>query len=104
MVSYFTVDSISEVTNFQKEISNMMHGLGDNPNPNAATVVLVESIVLNQLRSMLQEAFNLSMNRGAKVITNYEIIYLMRKNKLKMKRLYDYQKKLDHIDKTRQGT
>ncbi|KPJ11593.1 Transcription initiation protein SPT3-like [Papilio machaon] len=103
MVSYFTIDSISEVTNFQKEISNMMHGLGDNPNPNAATVVLVESIVLNQLRSMLQEAFNLSMNRGAKAITNYDIIYLMRKNKLKMKRLYDYQKKLDHIDKTRQG-
>lgn len=103
MVSYFTIDSVSEVTNFQKEISNIMHGLGDNPNPNAATVVLVESIVLNQLRSMLQEAYNISLNRGAKEISNYDIIYLMRKNKLKMKRLYDYQKKLDHIDKTRQG-
>ncbi|CAG5047754.1 unnamed protein product [Parnassius apollo] len=102
MVSYFTLDATGEVTNFQKEISNMMHGFGDNPNPNAATVVLVESIVLQQLRLMLQEALNYSNMRGAKVISNYEIIYLMRKNILKLKRLHDYQLKLDQIDKSRQ--
>ncbi|KAM3963846.1 transcription initiation protein SPT3 homolog [Aphomia sociella] len=101
MVSYFTIDATGEVTNFQKEISNMMHGFGDNPNPNAATVVLVESVVLQQLRSILQEANNHSNLRGAKAITNYDIIYLMRKNLLKLKRLHDYQIKLDHIDKSR---
>lgn len=80
----------------------MMHGFGDNPNPNAATVVLVENIVLLQLRSMLQEGYesaSAAMARNPKVITNYEIIYLMRKNKFKMKRLHNYQIKLEHIDK-----
>lgn len=104
MVSYFTIDTVGEDTNFQKEISNMMHGFGDNPNPNAATVVLVENIVLQQLRSMLQEALHCSILRGGKAITNYDIIYLMRKNKIKLKRLHDYQIKLDHIDKSRQVT
>ncbi|XP_053617353.1 transcription initiation protein SPT3 homolog [Plodia interpunctella] len=101
MVSYFTIDAIGEVTNFQKEISNMMHGFGDNPNPNAATVVLVENIVLQQLRSILQEALNNSNMRGGKAITNYDIIFLMRKNPVKLKRLHDYQLKLDQIDKNR---
>ncbi|CAG4932475.1 unnamed protein product [Colias eurytheme] len=104
MVSYFTIDSTGEVTNFQKEISNMMHGFGDNPNPNAATVVLVESIVLQQLRSMLQEALNYSILRGAKAITNTDIICLMRKNPMKLKRLYDYQIKLDRIETSRSAT
>ncbi|CAH2236177.1 transcription initiation protein SPT3 homolog [Pararge aegeria] len=104
MVSYFTIDATGENTNFQKEISNMMHGFGDNPNPNAATVVLVEHIVLQQLRSILQEALNYSTLRGAKVISNYDIIYLMRKNTVKLKRLHNYQIKMDHIDITRNPT
>ncbi|XP_030023659.2 transcription initiation protein SPT3 homolog [Manduca sexta] len=99
MVSYFTIDATGEVANFQKEISNMMHGFGDNPNPNAATVVLVESIVLQQLRTMLQEALHYCNLRGSKSITNYELIYLMRHNLIKLKRLHDYQLKLDLIDK-----
>ncbi|CAG9559221.1 unnamed protein product [Danaus chrysippus] len=103
MVSYFTVDASGEGTNYQKEISNMMHGFGDNPNPNAATVVLVENIVLQQLRMMLQEASNNAIKRGAKSISNCDIIYLMRKNPVKLKRLYDYQIKLDRIDKNRQS-
>ncbi|KAJ2940153.1 hypothetical protein O0L34_g11718 [Tuta absoluta] len=106
MVSYFTIDATGETTNFQKEISNMMHGFGDNPNPNAATVVLVENIVLQQLKTMLQEASNYAQLRGTgyKNITNYEIIFLMRKNKMKLKRLHDYQLKLDQIDRSKIGT
>ncbi|XP_023947625.1 transcription initiation protein SPT3 homolog [Bicyclus anynana] len=104
MVSYFTIDATGENTNFQKEISNMMHGFGDNPNPNAATVVLVEDIVLQQLRSMIQEALNYSMLKGTNVISNHEIIYLMRKNPVKLKRLQNYQIKMDHIDNTRNPT
>lgn len=99
MVSFFTLDATGEGTNFQKEISNMMHGFGDNPNPNAATVVLVENVVLQQLRSMLQDASTTATLRNSKVITNFDIIYIMRKNKFKLKRLHDYQIKLDLIDK-----
>lgn len=99
MASYFNIETPNEAINFQKEISNMMHGFGDNPNPNAATVLLVESVVLQQLRSILQEAMQLATLRGSKTITNYEVIFLMRKNILKLKRLHDYQIKLDRIDK-----
>lgn len=98
MANYFTMEG-TESTNFQKEISNMMHGFGDNPNPNAATVVLVESIVQQQLKFMIQEAHQLCNLRCGKWITNYDIIYLMRKNIVKLKRLHDYQLKLDQIDK-----
>lgn len=84
--------------NFQKEISNMMHGFGDNPNPNAATVLLVENIVLQQLCSILQEAYDYAKLRGSKIINNVDIIFLMRKNKLKLKRLHGYQMKLDTSD------
>lgn len=76
----------------------MMHGFGDNPNPNPATVVLVENIVLQQLRSILQEALKISEIRGRKNISNYEIIFLMRKNIMKLKQLQDYQISLETID------
>lgn len=98
MVNYFNMDG-AESTNFQKEISGMMHGFGDNPNPNAATVVLVESIVQTQLKFMIQEAHQNCISRGGRGITNYDIIFLMRKNIKKLKRLHDYQLKLDQIDK-----
>lgn len=77
----------------------MMHGFGDNPNPNAATVVLVESIVQQQLKFMIQEAHQNCISRAGRAITNYDIIFLMRKNIQKLKRLHDYQLKLDQIDK-----
>ncbi|KAJ8711020.1 hypothetical protein PYW07_008262 [Mythimna separata] len=98
MVNYFNMDG-TESTNFQKEISGMMHGFGDNPNPNAATVVLVENIVQQQLKFMIQEANQNCIARGGRAITNYDIIFLMRKNIKKLKRLHDYQLKLDQIDK-----
>ncbi|KAJ8712697.1 hypothetical protein PYW08_008001 [Mythimna loreyi] len=98
MVNYFNMDG-AESTNFQKEISGMMHGFGDNPNPNAATVVLVENIVQQQLKFMIQEAHQNCISRGGRAITNYDIIFLMRKNIKKLKRLHDYQLKLDQIDK-----
>lgn len=98
MVNYFNMDG-AESTNFQKEISGMMHGFGDNPNPNAATVVLVESIVQQQLKFMIQEANQNCITRGGRAITNYDIIFLMRNNIKKLKRLHDYQLKLDQIDK-----
>lgn len=96
MASYFSGETGDSV-NFQKEISNMMHGFGDNPNPNPATVVFIESIVLQQLRSVLQEALNICEIRGTKIISNYEIIYLMRKNPYKLKHLIDYQKSLEEL-------
>lgn len=86
-------------TNFQKEISDMMHGFGDNPNPNPSTVVLVENIVLQQLRSLLYQAYLVAETRGSNSITNYEVIFIMRRNIPKLKQLHDYQLSLDALDK-----
>lgn len=97
MVSYFNLEPTNETTNFQKEITLMMHGFGDNPNPNAATVLLVENIVLHQLRSLVQEALAISINRESKLIKNFDIIFIMRRNPYKLKRLHDYQSKLELI-------
>lgn len=90
----------SNSTNFQSEISKMMYGFGDSPNPNPETVLLIESIVLQQLRSLLKEAYQVSVERGKKNISNYELIYLMyiNRNVLKMKRLHDYQLAQDEIE------
>ncbi|KOB74523.1 Transcription initiation protein SPT3-like protein [Operophtera brumata] len=90
-------DAVS--TNFQKEISDMMHGFGDNPNPNPSTVVLVERIVLRQMRSLLYQAYLVAEARGSSTITNYEVIFVMRRNMLKLKQLCDYQLSLDALDK-----
>ncbi|KOB69588.1 Transcription initiation protein SPT3-like protein [Operophtera brumata] len=78
----------------------MMYGFGDSPNPNPETVLLIESIVLQQLRSLLKEAYQVSVERGKKNITNYELIYLMytNRNVLKMKRLHDFQLAQDEIE------
>lgn len=91
----------SDSTNFREEISKMMYGFGDSSSPDPETVLLIESIVLKQQRSVLQDAHEISVTRGANRISNYELIYLMGKNKnvLKLKRLYDFQLSQDEFEK-----
>nr|CAH7752159.1 unnamed protein product [Callosobruchus chinensis] len=44
---------------YYSEISQMMFGFGDSHSPNPDTVRLVESILLQQLRTLVQEALNI---------------------------------------------
>lgn len=90
-----------DATNFQSEISKMMYGFGDCPNPNPDTVLLIDSIVLQQLRSLLKEASQISIDRGKDNISNYELIYIIHSNKnvLKLKRLHDFQLAREQIEK-----
>ncbi|KAL3284853.1 hypothetical protein HHI36_018992 [Cryptolaemus montrouzieri] len=83
---------------FTNEISRMMFGFGDSHVPNPDTVQLVENITLEQLRTIVQEALKYSFD--GKTLKGEELIFLMRHNKLKMRRFvkYLYNKKLKGID------
>lgn len=72
---------------FYKEISLMMYGFGDSHKPNPETVRLVESIVLKQLRTIVQEAIKYSDGKNLK---GEELAFLMRHDKHKMQRFVRY--------------
>ncbi|KAF5299720.1 hypothetical protein FQR65_LT09349 [Abscondita terminalis] len=69
------------------EISLMMFGFGDSHKPNPETVRCVESLVLKQLRTIVQEAMKYW---DGKVLRAEELVFLMRKNKWKMRRFVKY--------------
>ncbi|EFA00044.2 transcription initiation protein SPT3 homolog [Tribolium castaneum] len=79
----------SQKTTFCNEISLMMFGFGDSHKPNPETVRLVESIVLKQLRMIVQEALKYSDGKNLK---GKELVFLMRHNKHKMRRFFQYLK------------
>lgn len=91
----------SDSTNFQEEISKMLYGFGDSSSPNPETVLLIESVVLKQQIALLDDAHRVSIERGKNKICNYELIYLLHKNKnvLKLKRLHDFQVSQDEFEK-----
>lgn len=72
---------------YYNEISLMMFGFGDSHKPNPDTVRHVESIVLNQLRMIVQEALKYTND---KTVRAEELVFLMRKNKYKMRRFIKY--------------
>lgn len=72
---------------YYNEISIMMFGFGDSHKPNPDTVRLVESIVLSQLRLIIQEAIKYSKHDTLRA---EELVFLMRKNKYKMRWFVKY--------------
>lgn len=74
----------TECVNYREEIASMLFGFGDAPMPNRDTVDLVESIVLQQLRTIIQEALKFSTD--GKNLRGEELVFLMRHNKHKMRR------------------
>ncbi|KAF2904307.1 hypothetical protein ILUMI_01872 [Ignelater luminosus] len=72
---------------YYNEISLMMFGFGDSHKPNPETVRFVESIVLRQLRTIVHEALKYC---ETKFLRGEELVFLMRKNKWKMRRFVKY--------------
>lgn len=77
----------SQKVSYYNEISLMMFGFGDSHKPNPDTVRLVESVVLKQLRTIIQEAFKYWNGQS---LRGEELVFLMRKNKWKMRRFLKY--------------
>ncbi|XP_075552451.1 transcription initiation protein SPT3 homolog [Dermacentor variabilis] len=73
-----------------EEIRGMMHGFGDSREPLLESVKLVEDIVAQQLKCVFHRAADVATLRGSKSVAIEDILFLMRKNKVKLSRLVRY--------------
>uniref|UniRef100_F6Y9Y5 SPT3 homolog, SAGA and STAGA complex component n=1 Tax=Callithrix jacchus TaxID=9483 RepID=F6Y9Y5_CALJA len=79
------------------------YSLGDARRPLHETAVLVEDVVHTQLINLLQQAAEVSQLRGARVITPEDLLFLMRKDKKKLRRLLKYMFIRDYKSKIVKG-
>lgn len=86
-------------TSFIPELQSMMFALGDARRPLHETAALVEDIVHTQLINLLHQAAEVSLLRGARVISAEDILFLMRKDKKKVRRLLKYMQFRDYKSK-----
>ncbi|XP_077173749.1 transcription initiation protein SPT3 homolog isoform X2 [Paroedura picta] len=94
---------VGRSTNFTPELQSMMFSLGDARRPLHESAVLVEDIVHTQLINLLQQASEVSQMRGARVISAEDILFLMRKDKKKLRRLLKYMFFRDYKSKIVKG-
>ncbi|XP_048362738.1 transcription initiation protein SPT3 homolog [Sphaerodactylus townsendi] len=94
---------VGKSTNFTPELQSMMFSLGDARRPLHESAVLVEDIVHTQLITLLQQASEISQLRGARVISAEDLLFLMRKDKKKLKRLLKYMFFRDYKSKIVKG-
>ncbi|XP_027243234.1 transcription initiation protein SPT3 homolog isoform X1 [Cricetulus griseus] len=88
---------------FAGELQSMMFSLGDARRPLHETAVLVEDVVHTQLINLLQQAAEVSQLRGARVISAEDLLFLMRKDKKKLRRLLKYMFIRDYKSKIIKG-
>ena len=81
---------------FFQEISDIMRGFGDCETPVRESVVLVEKIMLQQMRAILHDVIDLAIERKRKPEPSQkDFEYLMRRNPLKIYRLQKHLKDLE---------
>ncbi|XP_049621473.1 transcription initiation protein SPT3 homolog [Suncus etruscus] len=88
---------------FAAELQSMMFSLGDARRPLHETAVLVEDVVHTQLINLLQQAAEVSQLRGARMISAEDLLFLMRKDKKKLRRLLKYMFFRDYKSKIVKG-
>lgn len=91
-------DSDEYVPIFYSEISDIMRGFGDCQKPLKESIILVDKILLQQLRGILQEVIQLAVERKGKPepsLRDFE--FLMRKNPVRVYRLQHYLTNLQKI-------
>ncbi|XP_063094861.1 transcription initiation protein SPT3 homolog isoform X4 [Cavia porcellus] len=95
--------STGKSVSFVAELQSMMYSLGDARRPLHETAVLVEDVVHTQLINLLQQAAEISQLRGARVISAEDLLFLMRKDKKKLRRLLKYMFMRDYKSKIIKG-
>lgn len=84
------------VPQFMQEISDIMRGYGDCEKPLHDSVILVEKIVIEQMRAILVDVINISIERKGKAQpTQKDFEFMMRKHPTKLFRLQKHLKDLD---------
>ncbi|XP_052872964.1 uncharacterized protein LOC128278304 [Anopheles cruzii] len=76
---------------FYDEIAQIMRGYGDCEKPLRESVILVEKIVLQQLRGIMQEAIDHAMSRpNSPTLSRRDFEYIMRNNQVRVARMQKY--------------
>lgn len=75
---------------FTSEIQQMMHGFGDCRKPLHDSALLVEEIVHQQMEVLLYQASDVAATRNGRFIGVEDLLFLMRKDKVKLRRLLRY--------------
>lgn len=75
---------------FTDEILNMMHAFGDSNQPLIESARLIESIVHQQLDSLIEKAEEIAQIRESAVIGAEDVLFLLRKDKSKLVRLINH--------------
>lgn len=72
----------------------MMHGFGDSSEPLDGSVKIIEDVVLQQMRAIVRKACEIADRRAGSKKTNIiqgeDLLFLLRKDKIKLQRLVKY--------------
>jgi transcription initiation protein SPT3 len=68
----------------------MMHGFGDARTPLMESASLIETVVQQQQQTLISRAADVAAMRGAKCIGLEDILFLLRKDRIKTHRLIKY--------------
>lgn len=81
---------------FYQEISDIMRGYGDSEHPIRESVILIEKIVIEQMRAIMNDVINISIERkGSPAPSQRDFEYLMRNSPIKIYRLQKHLKDLE---------
>lgn len=84
------------IPKFKQEISDIMRGYGDSEKPLLDSIILVEKIMLEQMRSLLIDVINVAMQRcGRPQPLQRDFEFMMRKTPTKLYRFQKYLKDLE---------
>ncbi|KAK3754854.1 hypothetical protein QZH41_011346, partial [Actinostola sp. cb2023] len=89
---------------FQNEIQSMMYAFGDSRRPSPDSATLIEEIVHQQMSSVIIRAAEVTNMRGGRFMSMEDILFLMRRDKDKLKRLIKYLTFKDLKNKTQKQT
>lgn len=83
-----------EPVNYTAEIRQMMHGFGDSSEPLIESAKIIEEVILQQMRAIVRKACEVFERRAHSkkdiIISAEDLIFLLRKDKLKLQRLLKY--------------
>lgn len=86
---------------FLIEIQQMMHGFGDNSEPLYESAKIIEDVVLQQMRTIVRKACEIAdrrtTTRRSNIISGEDLLFLLRKDKIKLQRLVKYLGKYSKI-------
>lgn len=80
----------NQATWFTTDIQSMMHGLGDYKKPLRESAILIEDVVRRELLLIVKSAVETALQRNSKSLGLEDILFTLRKDKVKLQRLIRY--------------